>query len=101
MREDVLFKDGDLVFNDTNSDVEIGPSDEQHIEDTISASPGNWPEHPADGVSLMSYLGASGEEQTLARKTKIQLQADGYQANNVTAVITNDKLILTPNVKAV
>lgn len=101
MREDVLFKNGDLVFNETNSDVEFGPSDEQHIEDTIAAIPGNWPEHPADGVALMTYLGASGEEQVLARKAKIQLQADGYQANNVTAVINNDKIILTPNVKGI
>lgn len=95
MREDAKFTDGDLDFND--SDMVIVASDTQHVEDTIRANPGNWPENPSDGVAIMTYLGASGEEQTLARLTKIQLQSDGYQVNNPTVKIENEKITLQPN----
>lgn len=101
MREDVEYMEGDLIINTFTMDVNIIESDPQHVEDTISATPGTWPEHPADGVSLMSYLGASGEEQTLERETKRHLQNDGYQCDGARATILNDKINLYPNVRRV
>lgn len=66
---DLLFKDGDLV---------VGPSDHQHIQDTINAEPGWWKEFPTDGVGIRRYLGSSGKQQEVQKKVKIHLRNDGY-----------------------
>jgi hypothetical protein len=86
---------GDLLF--ANGDLLIGRSDEQHIKDTINAFPGWWKEFPADGVGIMAYLKSSGQQQTLARSVRLQLQADGYTVDNPQVAITADSISINPN----
>jgi len=89
---DIHLLNNDLVF--INGDIATGPSDAQHIEDTINAFPGWWKENPADGVGIFQYINSSGQEQGISRNIAINLQSDGYQVNNP-AVSVNSKGTLT------
>jgi hypothetical protein len=79
-RYDMETKNGDVVI--VNNDIVWVVSDEQHIQDTINAFPGWWKENFSDGVGVRNFLSSAGQEQTLARLIKIQLEADAYQVDN-------------------
>lgn len=86
---DLLIQNGDFVF---------GPSDEQHIQDTINAIPGWWKEFPIDGVAVITFLNSPGGGQELSRKIKIELENDGYKVNNPIIEFSPDgKLNIYPN----
>lgn len=86
---------GQLIIKD--SDVVWGLSDQQHVQDTINAAPGWWKENPADGVNIRAYLNSDGQEQALARKVIVQLQADRYKVNNPVIRFIAGKLTIQPN----
>lgn len=95
-RSDIQLLNNDLVFQ--NNDLVWDISDDQHIEDTINASPGWWKENFSDGVGIRSYLNSSGQEQILARVIKIQLQSDLYTVNSPTIQFdATGRLIIQPN----
>ena len=90
--------DDNGVLEVVNNDLVWDQSDEQHIEDTINASPGWWKENFADGVGIRSYLNSDGQQQVLARAIKIQLQGDLYTVTNpVVQFGANGKLVIQPN----
>lgn len=84
---DLLLQNNDLVIK--NGDILTGPSDAQHIEDTINAFPGWWKENPADGVGIFQYINSSGQEQQISRSIAINLQSDGYKATSPTVTVDN------------
>lgn len=94
-------KDIKIVNNELsllNGDFMAAESDQQHIEDIIGSFIGEWKEFPYIGVGVEDYINSTGEEQELARQIKLQLQADGYSAEN--AKIKRDQhgnLIIEPN----
>ena len=91
-----LDENGDLLF--VNGDFAIVESDQQHVADTINASPGWWKEFPLDGVSIITYAKSAGGAQKLARKIKIELQKDKYQVSNPVIEFGSDgKLNIYPN----
>jgi hypothetical protein len=92
---DILLSNNDLVI--PNGDFTTGPSDAQHIEDTINAFPGWWKENPADGVGIFQYINSSGQEQEIARSIAINLQSDGYQASPTVSVDKTGTLNIIPN----
>lgn len=92
---DIALLNNDLLIVD--GDFAISLSDEQHIVDTINAFPGWWKENPPDGVGIMQFENSSGQEQTIQRLVKIQLQSDGYSVSNPVASIVNDVLTIQPN----
>ncbi len=96
-RYDIQYGDNnDLLV--VNNDLVYDISDEQHVEDTINASPGWWKENFADGVGIRSYLKSDGQEQVLARAISIQLQSDLYTVNNpVVQFGANGILTIQPN----
>lgn len=96
-RHDIQYgEDGDLLV--INNDLVYDVSDEQHIEDSINASPGWWKENYADGVGIRSYLNSGGQEQVLAREIKIQLESDLYRVTNPgISFDATGKLIIQPN----
>ncbi len=99
-RYDLVLVGNDLYIDPEQGDFVIGLSDEQHVQDTISAFPGWWKQNPADGVGVFAYQNSSGQNQVLARVMIQQLQADGYQCNN--PVITQTpagKLTIDPNIQ--
>lgn len=91
--------DGDLLIRD--GDFVIGESDSQHIQDTLVAHPGWWKENPQDGVGIDNYSKATGAEQELARKVKLELEADGYDVSNPQVSFVNGKLTIAPNASRV
>lgn len=70
---DVLWVDGDLV---------IGPSDEQHIQDILSANQGDYRIYPLCGCSAGKLINGSINQAWLA-KAKLQLQQDGYKVSSI------------------
>lgn len=99
-REDVQFDEtGDIIIE--GSDFVLAVSDNEHIRDTLDATPGTWKENPTDGVAILDYLGSSGEEQSLQRIAKIHLKNDGYTVTVPTVIINNDTVKFYPNVRGV
>lgn len=78
-RLDFLF-DNDLIIRD--GDFVIGKSDVAHIKDLIISSAGWWKENPLLGVGISNYQN-SGKTQELQSALKKNLEADGYDANQV------------------
>ena len=86
-------------YINAQNDLRVFDSDMQHIEDTINANPGEWKEHPADGVGITSYLSSSGQEAAIGRKVIIQLQSDLYDCNKPSVAFAPDgTLNVNPNV---
>jgi len=83
----LLDTNGDLPI-ETN-DLQLGPSDNQHIQDCIYSAPGWWKQFPDSGVGIMAYQKARLQQQTLLNKTKGQLEKDGYTVINPKATISN------------
>lgn len=94
-----LGDDGDIIIE--NNDVVLGPSDEQHIQDTLNAFPGWWKENPLDGVGIGAYLNSSGQEQILARSAKLNLTSDGYMVATPKVAIDLNTISINPNVTVV
>jgi hypothetical protein len=95
-RYDIETEDGAIVFKD--NDLVWAISDEQHIQDTINASPGWWKENFSDGVGIRDFLNSSGQQQILARGIKIQLESDLYEVNNPDIQFQpGGKLVINPN----
>lgn len=96
-RHDIQYgKDNDLKV--VGSDLVWDQSDEQHIQDTINASPGWWKENFGDGVGIRSYLNSDGQQQILARQITIQLESDLYTVDNPQVSFdASGKLIINPN----
>lgn len=91
-----LDSNGDLELK--SNDAVYDESDEQHVQDTINASPGWWKENYTDGVGIRSYLNSDGQEQILARSIKIQLISDLYTVTNPQVEFdATGKLIIQPN----
>ena len=92
-----LDENNDLAFGVTG-DFIMGPSDEQHIIDTIQAAPGTWKEYPTTGVNIRQDLGGNVDPQQLAKTTKLQLQIDSYNSQAKALLGTDGTLVLNPNV---
>ena len=97
IRQDIR---AEAEYINTNNDIEMYDSDVDHIEDTIAANPGEWKEHPSDGVGIASFLNSSGQEATIARKVIIQLQSDLYDCDKPTVSFdSSGELIVNPNIE--
>jgi hypothetical protein len=79
---DILVDDtGDIACE--NGDFVIGPSDDQHVQDLILASPGDYKESPMLGVGIINTLNGK-LDGAMKRKIRINLEADGYKVNSIT-----------------
>ncbi len=79
MAKDILIGlDEDLSI--LSGDLDVGYSDEQHIEDILTASKGEYKQSPLVGVSIADYLMspmASTNIAKLEREILLQLESDG------------------------
>lgn len=92
---DFALANNDFTF--LNGDIATGPSDNQHIADTINAYPGWWKNNPEDGVGVFSYLNSSEQEQSLKKSLILNLQSDGYTVLNPAVSIKGDTITINPN----
>lgn len=81
MPKDILletfFKDGDL---------NVGYSDEQHIDNVMMSAPGHFKQHPLIGVDILQYVHAPMSPavvRQLNRKIKLQIEADGGKQTKI------------------
>lgn len=84
MANDILLKDFDLSI--IGGDLDVGYSDEQHMEHILLAHPGHYKQTPWIGIGIEDLLNAPTNAKTirvLERDIKLQLESDG--AKNVTA----------------
>lgn len=88
----LLDDDGDLLIE--SGDFVIGTSDEDHIQDIIESNLGWWKEFPALGVGIKQYQASAGQEQTIERQIKTQLQGDGYNTSLIRVTSTPDSIFI-------
>jgi len=73
MGYDLQVRGGDFV---------AGPSDDQHIQHLMLASPGHYRERPEVGMGLLEFANAplsAPETNRLRKVIRLTLEADGYQ----------------------
>ena len=70
---DLMIADGDLV---------VGESDTQHIKHIILTNPGDWKKDPETGGAIRRQINRI-DNKIYRRKLKIQLEADGWNLNQV------------------
>ncbi len=87
---------GDLVIR--NGDFVIAPCDNQNVLDIIVSNPGWWRKYPACGVGIQNYQSGSGQQQQLESNIRLQLIADGFNVQSVTATPSNESFIIKANV---
>ncbi len=85
--------DNDLLISTIEGDFEIAESDKQHIEDIVESFLGWWKEYPALGVGIKQYQGSSGQEQTIERSIKLNLQGDGYAVDGTKVAFDNEGVL--------
>jgi hypothetical protein len=98
-RYDIQLNNNDLAFK--NGDFFIDESDSQHVIDTFNAFAGWWKEYPLDGIGIFGYTKSPADIQSINRKTRIELESDGYviKAPLVTLSSAGD-LLINPNVES-
>lgn len=78
MANDILIKNFDVSF--VGGDLDIGYSDEQHMEHILLARPGHFKQTPWIGIGIEDLLNAPTNAKTvrvLERDIKLQLESDG------------------------
>jgi len=83
MAKDILMgADGDVSI--INGDFNVGNSDEQHIEDILTARKGEYKNAPITGVDLFSFLNAPVTlvtRQKMEKEIAMQMKLDN--ASNI------------------
>ncbi len=78
--EDILFN-GDIAIKD--GDLDIGPSDQQHIEHIFQAGPGQFFQFPTLGINITKDLLGPTHAAEKDQKVRENLIADNYRVDNV------------------
>lgn len=90
MAKDILLgADRDLLF--IEGDFNIGNSDEQHVEDILLSSKGEYKQFPLIGIDLLSFINSSSTlntRQKLEKEISIQLLSDN--ANEIKVTTDNE-----------
>lgn len=78
-RKDFLYDDdGDLLIE--NGDFAIGLSDDQNVQDILSANKGDYRQYPTVGVELIKFLKKQDNDfAKLKREITVNLESDGYR----------------------
>ena len=77
--EDITISGGDFV---------VYESDQQHIENILKASPGNYYHYPLLGLGSIDLISASINPSEIKKRIKLQLKADNYKP--ITVKVTDD-----------
>lgn len=89
-----ILKDNDNDMLWVNGDMVIGPSDGQHIQDILSANPGDCRMYPLCGCSANKLINGTITQAWLS-KAKQQLQQDGFK--NVSIKVTGSNISVDAN----
>ena len=78
---DIYLVDNDISIKD--GDIDIGYSDQQHIEHIFRANQGQYYQHPLVGIGIDKQLNSGLNSQDLRQTIKTQLEADNYKVNDI------------------
>ena len=82
MVKDIILDDENDV-NIVNGDFQLRESDTQHIVLVINTFAGNWKQYPFCGVGIIQFANAAGQGVTLKRSMQVQLEADGFEVEDI------------------
>ena len=85
MQDILLDENGDLLIE--NGDLVIGFSDNQHQLDILTATKGEFKEHPEVGVGIHEMLSDDAFTETILEAKK-QLEYDGMSITDI--ILKND-----------
>lgn len=88
---DILFN-GDIAIT-AAGDLDVGLSDEQHIEHIFIASPGQIYQHPTLGIGITKQQHANVHKPTLKQIIRTNLEADNFRINTLDLGGTIDELL--------
>lgn len=89
MARDILTIDGEIAI--LNGDLDVGYSDEQHIEHILLAQKGEYKQHPLVGIGIADYLNGPVSLLTRNKLTKeINLQLAADKASEVKVEYDNE-----------
>ena len=75
--KDIILTGEDITIQ--NGDFVVSKSDQQHIENILKASPGNYYQHPLIGLGSTDLISASINPSEVKKRIKLQLKADNYR----------------------
>jgi len=78
--EDILIND-DIAIK--NGDLDVGDSDQQHIEHILRANPGQFYQFPTIGAGTNMLQHGNISEQDMRRIVKKNLEEDNYRVNKI------------------
>ena len=80
---DILIdEDGEDITE--NGDFKIGESTNQHTEEILISSPGEWKRTPALGFNIRRFINAPASERNrFERELQVQLELDGQEVNDI------------------
>jgi len=85
VRDILIGEEGDVVS--IAGDFVIGFSDEQHVEDLMLSSKGQYKQHPLTGIDIIDYFHgplSQKEKDNLRREIMLQVEADGMRKASIT-----------------
>ena len=86
-------EDGDLIIE--HGDFVFGPSDDMHVQDILTSTPGTWHESPLVGVGIKSMIEADYTRATLDaldKKVRLQLEMDGFRVEDVEILLSGNDI---------
>jgi hypothetical protein len=82
---------GDIAC--VNGDFVMDVADDQHVMDLFKASVGHYKQNPLTGIGIINALNGVVDGQ-LKRIARLNLQADGYKLNSLSAEKGTDNLFI-------
>lgn len=80
--EDFLYNsDGDLSIK--NGDIEVGPSDNQHLEDIMLADWGQFRQYPELGVGIERFFMGNYSKQYIRKEIRREVESDNFTITNL------------------
>tara|TARA_R110002020_G_scaffold43903_1_gene127058 strand:+ start:34 stop:336 length:303 start_codon:yes stop_codon:yes gene_type:complete len=84
--KDIFLTGDDITV--LNGDFRVTASDQQHIENMLKASPGNYYQYPLVGLGGTDLISASINPSEIKKRIKLQLKADNYKP--ITVKVSDD-----------
>ena len=89
----------DILFNDdviiSGGDLDVGISDQQHIEHIFRAHPGQFYQHPTLGIGIEDDNHGIIHKPSRKQTIRKQLEFDNYRINKIEITGEVDELLIS------
>lgn len=94
MKDLLLNSEGDLLIR--NSDLVIGDSDGQNINDILQSVKGDYKRNPQIGLNAISFSNGTTSNADIKAQTKLQLELDGFRVKDIAIEKIDGVINITP-----